>query len=83
MALILTNRSWSRTILSTLRSPNAALWWVLAGAAVFLGLVLYVPFLRQLFHLSVLHGLDLLLCLAAGALSIGWFEARKVLRRLR
>ena len=46
LGLILTNRSWSRTILSTLGSPNTALRWVLGGAAVFLGLVLYVPFLR-------------------------------------
>ncbi len=35
LGLILTNRSWSRTILSTLRSPNAALWWVLGGQRFF------------------------------------------------
>ena len=28
LSLILTNRSWSRTILATLRTPNKALWWV-------------------------------------------------------
>ena len=51
LGLILTNRSWSRTILNTLRSPNRALWWVLGGAAVFLGIILYVPFMRSLFRL--------------------------------
>jgi hypothetical protein len=38
LSLILTNRSWSRTILDSLRSPNAALWWVLIGVVAFLGL---------------------------------------------
>lgn len=78
LSLILTNRSWSHTILTTLRSPNAALWWVLGGALVFLGLVLYVPFLRDLFHLSTLHFIDLIVCLAAGVVSIVWFEGLKI-----
>jgi len=78
LGLILTNRSWSRTILSTLRSPNTALWWVLGGAAVFLGLVLYVPFLRSLFRFSTLHPFDLVLCLASGIASILWFEGLKM-----
>jgi Ca2+-transporting ATPase len=81
LALILTNRSWSRTILGTLREPNAALWWVVGGAAVFLGLVLWAPVLRTLFHFAPLHGLDLALCLLAGAASVLWFELLKLIRR--
>jgi Ca2+-transporting ATPase len=78
LGLILTNRSWSRTILSTLRSPNAALWWVLGGAAIFLGAVLYVPFLCSLFRLTTLHFIDLVICLSAGVVSIMWFEGLKM-----
>jgi P-type Ca2+ transporter type 2C len=78
LGLILTNRSWSRTILSTLRSPNAALWWVLGGAAVFLGAVLYVPSLCSLFRLTTLHLIDLVICLSAGVVSIMWFEGLKM-----
>ena len=81
IGLILTNRSWSRTILSMLRSPNTALWWVVAGAAIVLGLVLYVPPLRKLFHFAPLHLVDLLICLAAGAVSGLWFECLKVMRK--
>ncbi|MFH1007153.1 MAG: cation-translocating P-type ATPase [Candidatus Latescibacterota bacterium] len=83
--LILTNRSWSRTILSTVRSPNAALWWVIGGAVLFMGLVLYLPFLRNLFRFNLLHPLDLTICLAAGGASILWFEGLKLLngRRLK
>jgi len=83
IGLIFTNRSWSRTIISTLTSPNAALWWVLAGALSFLGIVLYTPGLRNLFHFAQLHGPDLLLCFIAGMLSILWFEGLKLLGKLR
>jgi Ca2+-transporting ATPase len=78
LGLIFTNRSWSRTILATLRSPNAALWWVLGGALAFLAVVLYVPFLRALFRFAPLGAADLAICLAAGAASIMWFEGFKV-----
>ena len=81
LALILTNRSWSRTILTTLRTPNTALWWVLGGATAFLGLVLYVPFLRSVFKFAALHPLDLAICLAAGGFSVVWFEVLKLLNR--
>lgn len=51
----------------------------IGGAILFLGLVLYVPFLRSLFHFAVLRGLEVLISLAAGAISIGWFEAVKLI----
>jgi Ca2+-transporting ATPase len=81
LGLIFTNRSWSRTIPAALRSPNAALWWIVGGTLVFLGLVLYVPGLRDLFRFSTLHLFDLALSLAAGVLSIVWFEGFKLMRR--
>jgi Ca2+-transporting ATPase len=81
LGLILINRSWSRTVLATIRSPNAAMWWVVGGAVVFLGLVLYVPVLRQLFRLAELHWIDLFVCLLAGAVSLTWFELFKLMSR--
>ena len=77
LGLIFVNRSWSRTVLATLRSPNTALWWVTGGAVLFLGLALYVPFLRQLFRFSVLHPTDILICVTAGVVSVLWFEVMK------
>lgn len=78
LSLILTNRSWSRNIFSALRTPNAALWWVLGGATLFLALVIYVPFLRSLFRFTILHPIDLAVCLVAGVASILWFEGLKL-----
>jgi Ca2+-transporting ATPase len=83
LGLIFTNRSWSRTLIDTLRSPNAASWWSAGGAVGFLALVLYVPFLRDLFRFDALHAIDLVICLAAGAASVIWFEAFKAINVLR
>jgi Ca2+-transporting ATPase len=81
VALIVANRSWSRTIFAILRTPNPAMWWVAGGALAFLALVLYVPFLKVLFHFSTLHPGDIALCAGAGALSLAWFEALKMWQR--
>ncbi len=77
LGLILTNRSWSRTFVATLHFPNNALFPVVAGALIFLGVVLYIPFFIHLFRFSALHSLDLLLCFSAGTGSVLWFEGVK------
>jgi Ca2+-transporting ATPase len=84
IGLIFTNLSWSGTILSTIRSPNSALWWIVGGAVLFLGLVLYFEPLRSLFNFSVLHPNDIIMCLMAGIISVLWFEglkAAKIVKR--
>ncbi|MES1255268.1 MAG: cation-translocating P-type ATPase, partial [Acidobacteriota bacterium] len=83
VALIATNRSWSKTIVAILGAPNPAMWWVSGGALVFLALALYVPFLQALFHFSTLHPADIALCVGAGFLSTAWFEGLKALQRRR
>lgn len=80
LGLIATNRSWSQTIWGAFRSPNAAFRWVIGGALVFLAAILYVPLLRDLFRFSRLHPIDLVICFAAGMVSIVWFEGLKMLR---
>ena len=81
LGLILTNRSWTHTIPATLGAPNGALWKILIGAVVFLGLVLYVPFLQNLFNFATLHLNDLTIALAAALASITWFEVFKMIHR--
>ncbi|MDD4093196.1 MAG: cation-translocating P-type ATPase [Methanothrix sp.] len=78
LALILANRSWSKTILETMSTPNPALWWVVGGALVFLAMAIYVPFLRELFSFAYLHFIDIAICFMAGITSILWFEAIKI-----
>jgi P-type Ca2+ transporter type 2C len=80
ICLILTNRSWSRTIISMFKEPNRALWWVVGGATIMLTLVLSVPFLRDLFHFGRLGLNDVMMCVAAAVISIAWFEMLKLLK---
>ena len=81
LGLIFANRSWTRSIWSTLRTPNAALWWVIGSTSFFLGLALSVPFLRHLFHFSTLRVEDVALCLTGGLLSVIWFEGLKFFKQ--
>ncbi len=83
LGLILTNRSRTRTILGTLRTPNPALWWVLGGAAMFLSVVLAVPFLREVFRFGALSGLDVAMCAGAGLFSIVGSELVKLRKQYR
>jgi Ca2+-transporting ATPase len=78
LSLILTNRSWSETIVANLLSPNTALVYVFLGTVISLALVLYVPFLQDLFRFGALSFADLALCAIAGILSILWFELFKL-----
>lgn len=83
LGLIFINRSQSRTLLATLRSPNAALWWITGGVAALLGLVLYVPLLRDLFGFSTLSLVDVVIALAAGLVTVLCFETFKLIRGRR
>jgi P-type Ca2+ transporter type 2C len=77
LGLILSESSTSRLSLKILKSPNPALWWVIGGGVFFMAIVLYVPFLRDLFNFSFLHPIDLAICLGGGLISLLWFELLK------
>ncbi|MFA5309195.1 MAG: cation-translocating P-type ATPase [Dehalococcoidales bacterium] len=81
LGLILTNRNWSSTILGSFRARNIALRWIVLSAVVFLGLMIYLPWLRDLCHFGILHFTDVLICIGAGAVSVLWFEGVKYFAR--
>ena len=83
LGLIYVNRSQSRLILSTIRERNIALWLITFGVIIGLGLVLYVPLLRDLFSFVSPNSFELLLCVAAALISILWFEIIKLVRNWR
>jgi len=80
LALIFVNRSRQRTALAMLREPNPPLWWVAAGTAAALLLVLYVPPVAELFRFSAPPFTDLMVALAAAVAGVSWYEIRKHLR---
>jgi Ca2+-transporting ATPase len=81
LGLILANRSWSRTIMTMLRIPNTAFWWVAGGALLFLGLTLSLRVGRELFRFSPVHADDLAICVVAGLIPMLLFDAVKMARR--
>jgi Ca2+-transporting ATPase len=78
LAIILVNRSSTQTVFSTIRAPNPALWWVIAGAALLLAAVLGVPALQKMFSFAPLHPDDLAWSLLAGVGCLLWLEVFKV-----
>ncbi len=81
IALISTNRSWTKNLLRIFRTPNKAMTYLIAGVFALVILVNRVPALTNIFHLHPLKWGELLLCLAVGTLSVLWFEIYKLLRR--
>ncbi|MFH1258260.1 MAG: cation-translocating P-type ATPase [Elusimicrobiota bacterium] len=77
LCLILTNRSWSRNMISSFSVPNRSLLWVNFGAILFLFLVIYVSAFQKLFHFQWMHHYDLVIALSAGILTVAWFELLK------
>jgi Ca2+-transporting ATPase len=57
---------------------NPALWWVVAGGAAVLAVVLFAAPVRELFSFAPLHAQDIGLSLAAGLACLAWFEVLKL-----
>ncbi len=81
IALIFASRSWERTILTSLHSPNPALWWIVTAAVLLLTLALYVPFINALFHFAQPDPGNLFIAVMAGIISMVWFEVFKLIRK--
>ncbi len=81
LSLIFTNRAWSRSAWAILRMPNKALWWIISGALIFLGLIIYVPALYNIFHFEALNFTSIIICVLAAGLSFLIFEIKKKFTR--
>lgn len=81
LCLIFASRSNTKTMIEMARVPNKAAWWVVIGTITGLSMVLYIPFLRNIFHFSFLHLDDILICAFAGLLGIALFEILKIVKK--
>jgi Ca2+-transporting ATPase len=80
LSLVLSNRSWSRGLISTLRQPNRTLGGFFAAALGILALTLYVPFFARLFRFEELGALDLAVVAGGGVFCLLWCELLKSFR---
>jgi len=81
LLLIVETRSSERSVVATLKRPNAAFWWVFVASAVALALVLYVPPLATLFRLEPLDPPSLFIAFSAAAVALAVVEAVKLVQR--
>jgi Ca2+-transporting ATPase len=84
LSLILTNRSWSLSIIAHGRgASNKPVYWIIFLALSLLILVNYLPFLTSLFKFTQLSFLELILAIVGGFAIVIWFELLKVLKLVR
>jgi Ca2+-transporting ATPase len=80
-SLVLVNRSFSASVVSAIRRPNAALGWILLAIATILATVLLWPAAASVFRFGPLHGDDLLVTFATAAAVLLGLEALKPIWR--
>jgi len=78
LLLILVNRSWSRSVITTLRIKNVPFGVVVLGALILLALTLYLPWLRDLFKLESPTLAQLAFCFGVSIAGVLWFEVYKL-----
>lgn len=81
LSLIVTNRSWSKNVFGIMHKYNPAQWWVVGGTLSLLFVVLYVPFLQDLFSFDTIHFGDFLIAAGVGIISVAWFEIYKLFQK--
>ena len=81
LALILSNRSATRSPWATLHTPNRTLWVVVGLALALLLAALYIPWAVGVLRFAPLPAHELAAACALGLLSVVWFEGIKWLRR--
>ena len=81
LALLFATRSRTRTVLATLREPNAALWVITLGALAALGAAIYVPAAAAIFRFLPLGATELTVAAAAGLAGVAWVELLKLTGR--
>jgi Ca2+-transporting ATPase len=78
LMLILTNLSWSKNFVKTIKQGSSALWIVLAVVLFALTLVLYVPFFTGIFHFAKLSFVEIMVVLVASFVGVMWLEIFKI-----
>ena len=83
LSLIVSNRSATASLWTTLHIPNKTLWAVVGAAFALLVAALYVPWAARLLRFEPLPAAALAAACGLGLLSVGWFEAIKWVQRRR
>lgn len=77
LALIVTNLAQDNP-LKVFTNGNKAFRWIFSGTLIMLALILFVPFLRQIFHFDPIGISGIILSLTVGILGAFWLEPLKL-----
>jgi Ca2+-transporting ATPase len=80
LGLIFVNRSWTHSVVGGLRNRNRALWYVTGGTVAAIAALFAFQATRGLFQFALPPLGDFLVAVAAGVLSVAWFEVYKAVR---
>ena len=78
--LTLINRSFKFTVLKTISYKNNLVLLILLFSVVMIFMFLFLPYLRNVFGLSVLSFREIIVCLCIALMSTGWVEIFKFFR---
>lgn len=80
--LIITNLSWTENVIKILLTKNITLYWVIGITLIALVSVINFPFLRDLFHFSLLKPESYLITIIGGGASLFFFEIIKAVNKI-
>jgi Ca2+-transporting ATPase len=81
--LTFANRSYSETLMTTLRYRNSLVVPVVLLSTGFLVVINFLPLVTGLFGLTGIVWKDVVICFGVSVVSIGWFEIFKMLKKTR
>ncbi|RFC39892.1 MAG: Ca2+-transporting ATPase [Candidatus Nitrotoga sp. CP45] len=81
LALLLSNRSATRSLWATLHTPNRTLWVIVGLAFALLLAALYIPWAVGMLRFAPLPAHELAAACGLGLMSVVWFEGIKWARR--
>lgn len=81
IGLTLVDRSFTRSVFHTIKQPNPLMGGIVLLTILLLGVLLYVPEVRELFELSTPSIGQLALCVLVGLASVFWLEPYKWIKR--
>ena len=79
--LTLVNRSFYYSFFTTMKYKNNLLTGIILTTIVLLGVILYVPFINRFFKFEIPKIHEILICSAAGFVSVIWLEGYKFIKR--
>ncbi|MCJ7698244.1 MAG: cation-translocating P-type ATPase C-terminal domain-containing protein, partial [Thermoplasmata archaeon] len=79
--LIVVNLSGSRSLATTVKSKNKAFWLVFFVAMLSLLMILWIPFLQNLFHFSSITLIDFFIAALVGIVSVSWFKVLDLVKK--